>query len=117
LVGEPFQGGGPAVGGDDGRACGGTSARFAKPIEQLLQVGRQRHLEAEPLARDRMGEAELGGVQRAPRGGAAIFQRLLEQRLAVHFVAADKVAVLRQMDADLMRAARFQAAGDKRVVA
>ena len=60
-------------------------------------------------------EAEFGGVEGQPRGAAFVLEHLAVGPLRVHLVAADRVAGFREVNADLVRAARFQPAREQRV--
>src|SRR5262245_15876432 len=63
------------------------------------------------LVRDRMREAKFGRMQGEARGATGVGHSLAVEGAIVDALAAHGVAQLREMDADLMRAARFQAAG------
>jgi len=54
------------------------------------------------LAGARMGETQLGGMERQTRSAAAIGDDGSGQRLAVHFLAANGMSGFGQVDADLV---------------
>lgn len=62
-----------------------------------------------------MDESQFGRVQCQPWSSTKVAQRLLEQRLAIDFVAADVVSSFGQMNADLVCPTGFQPAGDHRI--
>ena len=54
-------------------------------------------------------------MQGQPRGAALVLEHLAVRPLRVHLVAADRVAGFREVNANLVRAARFQPAREQRV--
>ena len=80
--------------------------------EDLLHVLGQRCREGHALARARMGQRELHGMQRLPLDGkrAGLARPVLG-------IAEHGMPDARHVHADLVRAARLQAALDERVVA
>ena len=77
------------------------------------------HLKRQSFARHWVKSIAGNSAACKARRGAlhTIDRRSLEGRLMIDLVAADGMAQLGQVDADLMRAAGLQAALDKRVVA
>ena len=63
----------------------------------------------------RVGEAEFGRVQCDPSCAARVGDGFPTQRTVVNFLAAQWVTDLGEVDANLVRAARFELTFDKRV--
>lgn len=82
-----------------------------------MQIARQPHFEMHALLRGRMREREPGGVQRKPRCAARILAARSEAIAAVYLIAADRMTRLGKMNANLVRAPRFQLALDEREIA
>src|SRR5450830_656366 len=91
---------------------GGDGQRFAQAYQETLAFGGQRRLQGHALARFRVGERDLMGVQEHALEGATravgLQQGAVEGKIAVFIVASDGEARRRQVDADLMRAAGLQ---------
>src|SRR5436190_21046663 len=90
-------GGGAPLPGDDGGA-------LVKELKQFSQVGREGRLELEPLARRRMVELQLMGMQERPA------QRERLSRAAIAAVADHRVTQRPQMDPHLVGPTRFERA-------
>ena len=69
-------------------------------VEIRCEVGRKRRVDLEPLAGERMREAEVGGVQELPRKPGLGH--------AVDGVADDRQVDRRQVDADLVHPPGFE---------
>ena len=91
--------------------CGGCSLQHADPSLQiatkqrvlednLRHIGRQRHLHVNLCARHGMAEVEPCGVQGLPLDA--------REAAAVEVVAEQRVSEMREVDADLVRAARVE---------
>ena len=87
------------------------------PLDELPQVGRRRHFPAQPFAGGRVIEAEQFGVQGQARGAAVIRDAAAVPANVVDRVAANRIALLGQVNANLMRPPRLQPAGDAAVLA
>ena len=85
--------------------------------EHFIEVRGRRRLEEQALARDRMLEPQLGGMEHDTRRLAIVRQRSAIQRAIVEALAAQGRAGFAQVNADLVRAARFQPALHEREVA
>src|SRR5688572_3123150 len=68
------------------------------------EIGRQRRLELHRRATDGMGEREASGMQEHPLQ-TGLRQFAVPREIAVLVVARERKAQMREMDADLMRAA------------
>src|SRR5437588_4916999 len=87
----------------------------SQSVEQLAEIGRQWHCKRELFAGDGVDETYFRGMQGQPRSSAFIGNRLARKRSAVDLVATQGMPRLREMNADLMSAPRFQPAFDDRV--
>ncbi len=93
---------------------------FRKALSRSIEIVRRRALEMQRLAGDRMLESEGGGVERLPaeRSERRLASSPSSPRLGLEARAIDRVAQERMadrghMNADLMRAAGLQFAGDE----
>src|SRR3954447_22880935 len=77
------------------------------PLQRRREVGRERALDVDPLAGDRMVERQAGGVQELARQSEHACGPVLG-------VAGDRVPDRLQVDADLMRAAGLEAHAQER---
>src|SRR5690606_5564036 len=81
--------------------------RCAQPIDEALQLLRQRRLDGQGLARQRVGELQLRRMQEHALQPLA-FEPLVEREVTVLGVTAQREAQMRQMHADLVSAAGFE---------
>src|SRR5439155_572763 len=84
-------------------------AVVAQLVEQALEVARQRRAPDHQLPVTRMPQRQLGRVQRLAREGKA-----MARAATVHHVADQRVTDMLEVNADLVRAPRFQPAFDQR---
>src|SRR5687767_9666067 len=78
--------------------------------EQLLEIGSGFGRPRQPPARAGVLDTERGGVQHRPVCTAAVGEWFAVQGPVVNALAAEGSALFSEMDADLVRAARLQAA-------
>ena len=83
-------------------------------LHEALQIERQIHRPVEFLGISRMLKTEFGRVQGQSRGVAVIGNFGAVGSLAIYRFAADGVALLREVDANLMSPTRFQHATEDR---
>ena len=86
-------------------------------LNEAFEVWRQRHREEDLRLRQGMHEAKLGRVQCQARSTADIVDGRGGEGLSVLHVAANQMALFREMDANLIGPARFEPAFDEAVVA
>ena len=96
---------------DPDRDVPGAEAEFVHQVDHVV-LGRHEPLHV--LARDRMVEAEAGGMQRLAVEVELVLDldREAGRAAAVDLVADERQVLAREVDADLVRAARVEAAGD-----
>ena len=100
-----------------------------RSLDQASEILRRLGLETQRFAGHRMLEAEQPGMQRlavesastSERGPVRAAGRFGQEALAIILIADQRMAERRHMDADLVRAAGFEAqidqAGDRRAAA
>ena len=100
---------------DSNSRSSGFGVAFLQPGEEFGEIAGQSHFEVDHFAGDGMHEPQFGGVERDGGVATLVLHGGAEERLMVHFLAADEMPLLGQMDPDLVRAARFQPALDDSV--
>jgi hypothetical protein len=89
----------------------------AQAIKEFLEIGRQRHGPVQGLAGNRMYKSQLRGMEGQARSAARVNLGGTAWLSIVYFFPANRMAELRQMNANLVRSAGFQSAAYDRIMA